>query len=120
MIRKIEGVAALDAEKIPVRAALVAVVAADDLHAGVGTAHAQRRLTSIPAVCADRAHMLHLPRTRLVTIRAGSERAHGTNVDAHPAFFALQVVLFIRSNNRTHAAVLHAQSPNVHPLAADT
>ena len=62
--------------------------------------------------------MLHLPRPRLVPIRAGSERPHRADVDAHPALFAFQVIFFIWRNDRTHAPVLHPERPNVHPFAA--
>src|SRR5260221_540142 len=119
VIGEIEGIASLDAEEVSVGAALVAVVAADDLHAGIRPAHAQRGLAAIATVGADGAYMFHLPRARLVAIRAGGECAHGTDVDAHAALFALQMVFFIRGDQRTHAAVLHAQGPDVHALAAN-
>src|SRR5271157_6662163 len=99
MIRKIERIATLDAKKITVVAALIAVIAAHNLHPRIGAANAQRGLAAIAAVRADRAHVLHLPGTRLVAISTGSKRAHRANVDAHPALFALQVILFIRSDN---------------------
>src|SRR5580692_9426027 len=67
---------------------------------------------------ADRADMLHLPGARLVTIRAGSECTDRADVDAHAALFAFQVIFFIGSDEGTHAAVLHAESPHVHALAA--
>ena len=81
-------------------------------------AHAQSGLASIAAMRADGAHVLHLPRPRLVAIRARGERADRADVDAHAALFALQMIFFIRSNDRTHAAVLHAERPHVHALAA--
>src|SRR6267154_189498 len=109
MIREIKCVTALDAEEISVGSTLVAIVAAHDLHPSVGASHAQRGLASIAAVRADAADVLHLPRPRLVAIRAGGERTHRADVDAHPALFALQMILFIRSDNRTHAAVLHPE-----------
>src|SRR5271169_5090447 len=68
---------------------------------------------------ADRAHVVHLPRARLVAIRAGGQRTHGADVDAHATLFAFQMIFFIGSDEGTHAAVLHAESPNVHALAAD-
>ncbi len=40
MVGEIERVTALDAEEVAIDAALVAVVAAHDFHAGIGTAHA--------------------------------------------------------------------------------
>src|ERR1035437_6594000 len=119
VMRKVESVAALDAEEIVIDPALVAIVAADDFHAGVATAHAQRGLASVPAVGADRAHVVHFPRTRLVAIGAGSKRAHRANVDAHAALFALEMILLIGRDDRTDAAVLHAERPNIHAFAAD-
>src|SRR6266550_4600509 len=41
MVGEVEGVTALDAEEVVIDATLVAIVAAHDLHAGIGTAHAQ-------------------------------------------------------------------------------
>ena len=118
VIGEIKSIAALNAEEVAVGAALVAVVAANNLHSGIRPAHAQRGLAAIAAMRANRAHVLHLPRARFVAIRAGSERSDRANVDAHAALFAFQMIFFIRSDQRTHAAVLHAESPNVHALAA--
>src|SRR5262249_39756833 len=117
---EIEGVPALNAEEIPVRAALVAVVSADDFHAGIRAPYAQSRLTPVAAVRADGAHVLHLPGASLIPICARGECAHRADVDAHAALFALQMIFFIRSDQRTYPAVLHAKSPNIHALAADT
>src|SRR5579872_1009463 len=108
MIGKVETIPALDAEEISVRPALIAVIASHDLHTAIGAPHAQRRLAPVAAVRADRAHVLHLPGPRLVAIRAGGERPHRANVDAHAALFAFQVIFFIRRDQRTHTAVLHA------------
>src|ERR1700722_13723061 len=119
MICKIETVTALDAEKISVGPALVAVVAADDFHASVRPAHAQRRLAAVAAVRADRAHVLHLPRTGLVAISTRGERTDRTDVDTHAALFAFQVIFFIGRDQRTDAAILHTESPYIHALAAN-
>src|SRR5271166_532659 len=118
MIRKIKTVSPLDAEEIPVRAALVAIVPANNFHPRIRASHAQSRLAPVSAVGADRAHMLHLPWPRLVAIRAGSQCPHRADVDAHPALFALQMIFLIRRNDRTHATVLHSQRPNIHSFAA--
>ena len=115
VIGEIEAVSALDAEEIAVRAALVAIVATNDFHASVGAPHAERRLAAVTAVGADRADMLHLPRTRFVPIRARCERAHRADVDAHAALFALQMILFIGCDDGTHAAILYAERPHVLP-----
>src|SRR5580658_4634211 len=124
MMGKVESVTALDAEEIAVDPALVAVVATDNLHASFRAAHAQRGLASVPAVSADRAHVLHFPRARFVAIGAGGERADRTDVDTHAALFAVEMVVLIgradiRSNDRTDAAVLHAERPNIHAFTAD-
>src|ERR1700722_5377631 len=119
MIREIECVAAFDAQKIAVRAALVAVIAADNFHSCIAAPDSQSCLAAVAAVRADRAHVLHFPGPRLVAICTRSQRTHGANIDAHAAFFAFQVIFFIRRDDRTHAAALHPQRPNVHGLAAD-
>ena len=54
MVREIESVAALDAEKLAVDAGVVAIVAANDLV----VAHAQRGLAAVRAVRADGADVL--------------------------------------------------------------
>src|ERR1700675_1885050 len=81
VVGKIEAVAALDAEKVIVDAALVAIVAANDLHPSIAAAHAQRGLAAVAAVRADGADMMHLPRTSLVAVRARGERADRADVD---------------------------------------
>jgi len=48
MIRKIESVASLNTKKVTVRPALVAVIAAHNLHSCIGATHAQRGLAPIP------------------------------------------------------------------------
>src|ERR1700693_3497797 len=120
MISKIKRVSSLDAEEVAVRSALIAIIATNNLHARIRAAHPQSRLAAIPAMRADGADMLHLPGTRLIAIRPGSKRPHRANVDAHAALFALQMVSLIRRDDRTNAAVLHSQRPNVHALTADT
>ena len=119
MMRKIECIAALDAQEIAINPALVAVVTADNLRASVALAHAQRGLTPVPAMGADRADVVHFPRTRFVTVRARGERADRADVDAHPALFAVQMIFLIGSDDRTDAAILDAQRPNIHAFAAD-
>src|SRR5579863_8791968 len=119
MVCEIEGVATLDAKEISVGAALVAIVAAYDFHAGVCAPDAQSGLAAITAVRADRTDVLHLPRARFVAVRARGECANRTNVDAHAALFALQVIFFIRGDNRADAAILDAKRPHIHAFAAN-
>ena len=70
VVGKIEGVASLDAQEVAIDAALVAVVAAQDLRAVINAAHAQGGLASVSAVGADGGDVIHLPGAGLVTIGA--------------------------------------------------
>src|SRR5947209_18026249 len=119
MIGKIKSVTSLDAQKIAIDAALVAIVAAHDFHASVGPTNTQRGLAAIRAMRAGGADVLHFPRACLVAIRAGGQSAYRTNINAHAALFAIEVVLPVRHDSRTGAAVLNSERPNIHPLAAD-
>src|SRR5579862_4025475 len=112
VMRKVKSVAPLHAEEVAVDPALIAVISTDDLRTGVAAAHPERRLAAVAAVRADRADVVHLPRTCLVAIRARSQRPDGANVDAHSAFFAVEVIGFIRRNDRANAAVLDSERPN--------
>src|ERR1700680_392032 len=108
-MREIESVPALNAKEIAIDTALVAIVSAYNLHAGIGSSYAQRGLATRGAVSASRSYVLHLPGTRLVAVRAGSQCAHRAYIDAHATLFALQMIALIRRNDRTHPAVLHTQ-----------
>ncbi len=119
VVSEIERVAAFDAEEVAVDAALVAIVAAHDFHAGITTAHAERRFAAVAAMRADGPDVIHFPRTRLIAVGPGSERAHRTNVDAHAALFAIEVVFLVGRNDGTDTAILYAERPDVHRLAAD-
>src|SRR6266853_5376935 len=119
MVREIEGISPLHAKEITVDAALIAIISAYNLRARLAGPHSQSGFTAIAAVSADRAHVIHLPRPGLITISPRGERAHRTDVDAHAALFAVQMIFLIGRNDRTDAAILHAQRPNVHALAAD-
>src|SRR2546422_336931 len=50
MVREVERVAAFDAEKIAIDAALVAIVSAHNFHAAIATAHAERGLAAVGTV----------------------------------------------------------------------
>src|SRR6266700_4508649 len=119
MIGEVESVTSLDAQKIAIDAAFVAIVAAHDFHACVGPANTQRGLAAVCAMCAGGADVLHFPRACLVAIRARGQRAYRTNINAHSALFAIEVVLHVRHDSRTGAAVLNSECPNNHTLAAD-
>src|SRR5207302_9043279 len=119
MIGEVENIAPLDADEVAIHAALITIVAANDFHACVGPANPQRGLAAIRTMRAGRADVLHFPRACLVAIRARGQRAYRTNINAHAALFAIEVVLHVRHDSRTGAAVLNSESPNIHPLAAD-
>src|ERR1700722_16472233 len=118
VIGKVEPIASLDTKEVSVGATLVAVVPADNFRARVRSPHAQRGLAAVAAMRAHCAYMLHFPWPRFIAICARGEGAHRADVDAHAALFALQVIFFIGSDERTYATVLHPESPNVHALAA--
>ncbi len=118
VVGKVEGVASLDAQKVAVDAALVAVVAAQDLRAVIDAAHAQRGLASVRAVGADGGDVVHFPGAGFVTIGARGERSHRADVDAHAALFAVQVIAFVGGNDAGDAAILYPQRPHVHAFAA--
>src|SRR5580693_3919773 len=110
MFDEIECVAALDAQKLAVDAAAIAIIAANNL----SVTHAERGLASIRAVRADSADVLHLPRTRLVAITTTGQRADGANVDAGAAFIAFQMIVMVGKDFRNRAAVRHAQRAHTH------
>ncbi len=118
MVGKIEGIASLDAEKVAVDAALVAVVAAQDLRAVIHAAHAQGGLASVSAVGADGGDVVHLPGAGFVTIGARGERSHRADVNAHAALFAVQVIALVGGNGAGDAAVLYPERPHVHAFTA--
>src|SRR5512142_533116 len=75
-------------------------------------------------MCADSSDVVHFPRARLVTIRAAGERADRTDVNAHAAFFAPQIVpdsglLIVGGDDLRGAAVLDTERPHVHAFAAN-
>src|SRR5438270_7774307 len=118
-VSEVEGIAALDAEEVTVDAALIAIVAAHDLHASGRPAHTQSRLTAVAAVGADGADVVHLPGTCLVTISSRGKCADRADVDAHAALFALEMILLVRRNERGDAAILDAERPDIHAFAAN-
>src|SRR6185437_11872068 len=101
VLDEVECVTSLDAEEIAIDATLVAIISANNLHAGIRSAHPQSRLAAVTAVGAGRSDVLHLPRTRLVAICTRSQRADRTYVDTHAALFAFEVIAEIRDNGRT-------------------
>ena len=120
MIGEIKRVTSLDAQKIAIDAAFVAIVATHNLHSGICSTHAQSSLAAISAMCARGAHVLHFPGTSLVSVCARGQRTHGADVNAHAAFFAFEMIFSVGSDNRAYAAILHAQRPHIHSLAANS
>src|SRR5205814_8045786 len=118
VIGEIECVSPFDAEKIAIDAAFVAIVATHNLHSGICSTHAQSSLAAISAMCARGALVLHFTGTCLVSVCARGQRTHGADVNAHAAFFAFEMIFFVGSDNRAHAAILHAQRSDIDSLAA--
>src|SRR5207302_2011331 len=54
-----------------------------------------------------------------VAIRTASERANGTDIDAHAAFFALQMIFAIGNDHAVGAAHPDAEGLDVHALIAN-
>src|SRR5947209_18540372 len=119
MIGEIECVSPLNTKEVTVDPALVAIVAADDLHSGIGSPHAESGLTSIAAMRACGANVLHFPRPRFVAIGTRGQSANGADVDTHAALFALEVIFFVGNDGRDDAAIIDAQRPDVHAFAAN-
>jgi len=97
---EIECVAALDAKKIAVDAAHVAVVGAQNFV----IAHAERSLAAVRTVRADGRNVLHFPRARFVAIGAAGERPDRADVDAHTALFAFEMVAAVGDDDAVGAA----------------
>ena len=121
MLREIKAKAPLHAQEILVDAAQVAVIRTQNLV----IAHAQRRLAPVRTMRAHRRNVVHLPGARFVAIRPAGQRPHRANVNAHPAFFAFQVIFAVGNDHAVRAAHPHAQGLHVHafiahPHAAET
>src|ERR1700683_4704232 len=65
-------------------------------------------------------NVCHLPWARLVAIGAAGQRAYRANIDAHPAFFAIQCARGVGQNHRMHATRAHAERLHIHTFVADT
>ena len=68
MIEEIKSVAALDAEEVAIDTAFIAIVAAHNVHTGIGAADAESGRASIATMSADGANVLHLPRAGFIAI----------------------------------------------------
>jgi hypothetical protein len=67
----------------------------------------------------DGADMFHLPRAGLVTICTRGQRSNGTDINAHTAFFALEMLVLVGHDELRRIAVGDSQRPDIHALAAD-
>src|ERR1035441_6008000 len=105
MVHKIERITALDAEKAPVDAALVTICPSDDGHSAVNRSGTEGGCASVSAMCADRRGVLHLPWARLISVWAGGECADRADVNAHPAFLALEMLVLVGHNQLGRVAV---------------
>src|SRR5271166_3571636 len=112
MIVKVETVAAFDAQELAVDAGGIAIISANNFV----IAHAERGLAPVRAVRANRPDVLHLPRTRLIAIRAAGQRADRANIDAHTALVAIEMVESIGLDLAGHATVVDAERAHAHAL----
>src|SRR5258706_6695689 len=115
MLREIEPVAPLDAQEFPVDAAVIAIVAADDL----AVANAESGAAAMGTMRADGADVLHFPRPGLITVDPAGQRAHRADVDAGAALVAFEMIVMVRNNRRNHAAIRYAKRAHAHPFIAD-
>src|SRR5208337_4373753 len=82
-------------------------------------AHAESDLASVGTMRANCGDIGHLPWPRLVAIGAAGERADGANIDAHAAFFAIEMIAFIRNDDGVRPTHAHAEGLNIHAFVAD-
>src|SRR5438128_11547726 len=115
VFREIETETALDAQEVAVDAAHVAVVGADNFV----IANAERGLAAVRTVRANRGHVFHFPGPRFVAIRAAGQCADRTDVNAHAALFAFEVIAAVGDNHAIRAAHADAQSLDIHALIAN-
>src|SRR5271167_1071493 len=116
MLGEIKAETALHAKEFLVDAGEVAIVGAQDLV----IAHAERGLATIRAMGADGRDILHLPRPRLVTVRAARERANRANIDTHAAFFAFEMIAGVGNNDGMRPAHAHAEGLHIHAFITYT
>ena len=125
ILHKVEPKPSLRAKEVAIDSALVAVIGTYDFRSVIRLPHAQRYLASIAAMRANGGDVIHLPGTGLVAIAAAGQCAHRAYIDAHAALLAIELVArpavpYVRRDDRTGAAVLNAQRPNIHAFAAHT
>src|SRR5262249_40756110 len=120
VVSEVEGVTTLDAQKVSVDPTLITVVASNNFHACVGPTDAKSSLATIGTVGTGCVDVNHLPRPRLVSIGTRGQRPNGADVDTHPAFFAVQMISLVGSDDGGYATVLDAKGPDIHGLTANS
>src|ERR1019366_10292565 len=101
MRREVKSKSPLGAQKFAVDSAEVSIIRTQNFI----VSHAQRHFASIRAVRAYRRRVSHFPRPCFVAIRPAGERADGTNINAHSAFLAFQMIFAIGNNYGVYAAL---------------
>src|SRR5271165_539896 len=114
MLGEIKAEAALHTKEFLVDAGKVAIVGAQDLV----IAHAERGLATIRAMGADGRDILHLPRPRLVAIRAARERANRAYVDTHAAFFTFEMIAGVGNDDGMRPAHADTEGLHIHAFIA--
>src|SRR5260370_42223720 len=114
MRSEIKSEAGLHAEEFLGDAGKVAIVGAHDFV----IAHAESGLASVGTVRADRGDIFHLPRAGFVAIGAAGERTDRADIDAHAAFFAIEVIAFIGNDDGVRPAHAHAEGLHIHTFVA--
>src|SRR5215471_9237368 len=112
---EIEAETPFHAEEVAVDSAEVAVVGANDLM----IAHAQCGLAAVGAMRAGGGGVFHLPGSGLVAVGAAGERANRTDVDAHAALFALQVIFTVGDDHARGTAHADPERFHIHALVAN-
>src|ERR1019366_8122017 len=115
MFGEIKTEAALHAQEILVEAGEVSIIGAENFI----VADTQRGLAAVRTVRAYGGDVRHLPGPRLVAVRAAGERADRADIDAHAAFFAVEVVFAIRDDHRLRATLADAERLDVPAFIAD-
>ena len=82
-------------------------------------ANAERGLAAVRTVRANGGHVFHFPGPRFVAIRAAGQCADRTNVNAHAALFAFEVIAAVGDNHAIRTAHADAQGLDVHALIAN-
>src|SRR6185369_17010051 len=119
-VGEVESVTAFHTEEVAIDTALVAIIPAQNFHAGIRTPYTQRREAAVAAVRADGPNVIHFPGPGLVSIRSAGQRADRADIDTHAALFALEMIAFVGSDHGTLSTVLNTEGPYVHTSAADT